>query len=346
MVLDASPMENAPTRLLLIDTAWVGDVVFTTALVEAAKCLWPEASLTILVSPRAEGIVRSHPHIREVIVYDKAKSERGLAALFTLGRGLRERKFDLVLCAHPSFRSAWLAKLSAAPVRVGYKSPWAPFCFTHTCANDLALEPFHVERRLNLLRAAGFSIEDPGIHVAISSEAQEFAARFLEGAKVSSPLLGLVPGSAWATKRWPAKKFRELAAAAGKRLQAQCLIFAGKEAGVHIREIVEGVEPEPILVLGQPLEHVAALLSKCHWVVGNDTGLSYLAIAVGGPAVRVLYGSTQVNFRFRAPHQAIVAGVPCCCRRTGHGKRKCSWGDPPVCMDAIEPERVLVSLMI
>jgi heptosyltransferase-2 len=346
MVLDAPPMENTPTRILIIDTAWVGDVVFTTALVEATKKLWPEASLDLLIAPRAAGIVRSHPHIREVILYDKAKSERGASALFALGRRLHERKFDMVLCAHPSFRSAMLARMTRASVRAGYKAPWAPFCFTHACANDLAVEPFHVERRLNLLRAAGFSVEDPGIHVAISSEVKEFAARFLTEAKVSSPLLGLVPGSAWATKRWPAKKFRELAAAAGKRLHAQSLILAGKEDSVHLREIVQGVEPEPILVLGQSLEHVAALLSRCQWVVGNDTGLSYLAVAVGGPAVRVLYGSTQVNFRFHAPHQPIVAGVPCCCRRTGHGKRKCSWGDPPVCMNAIEPERVLASLIL
>ncbi len=339
-------MENTPARILIIDTAWVGDVVFTTALVEATKALWPEANLDLLIAPRATGIVRSHPHIREVIVYDKAKRERGFSALLSLGRRLRERKFDMVLCAHPSFRSAMLAKLSQAPVRVGYKAPWAPFCFTHTCANDLAVEPFHVERRLNLLRAAGFSIEDPGIHVAISSEAKEFAAHFLEEAKVSSPLLGLIPGSAWATKRWPAKKFCVLAEVAGRRLHAQSLIFAGKEDGVHIREIVQSVEPEPILVLGQPLENVAALLSRCQWVVGNDTGLSYLAIGVGGLSVRVLYGSTQINFRFHAPHQAIVAGVPCCCRRTGHGKPKCSWGDPPVCMDAIEPESVLASLVL
>jgi heptosyltransferase-2 len=345
MVLDASPMENTPTRVLIIDTAWVGDVVFTTALVEAAKRLWPEVSVSILVSPRGAGIVRLHPHIHEVIVYDKAKSERGLSAFLALGRRLRERTFDWVLCAHPSFRSAWLTRMTKAPMRVGYEAAWAPLCFTHTSANDLAVEPFHVERRLNLLRALGLAVEDTGIHVTIPPEATKFAARFLKGAKVSPPLLGLIPGSAWATKRWPASRFHELAMSASTRLNAQCLIFAGKEDAIPFRTIVEGIEPEPILVLGEALEHAAALLSRCQWVVGNDTGLSYLAMAVGGPAVRVLYGSTQVNFRFRAPHQAIMAGVPCCCRRTGHGRRKCSWGDPPVCMDAIEPERVLASLI-
>jgi len=338
-------MENTPTRILIIDTAWVGDVVFTTALVEATQRLCSRAHVTILVSPRGAGIVRSHPHIHEVMVYDKT-DKAGLVPTLALGAQLRERRFDWVLCAHPSFRSAMLAKLSQAPVRIGYTAPWARFCFTHTWANDLALEPLHVERRLNLLRAIGYAVEDPGISVAISSEAQRFADEFLKNADTSAPLLGLIPGSAWATKRWPAKRFGELAMEAGGRLQAQAMIFAGKEANAPIREIVEGVQPEPILILGQPLEHVAALLARCQWVVGNDTGLSYLAVAVGGPAVRVLYGSTQVNFRFQAPHQAIVAGVPCCCRRTGHGKRRCSWGDPPVCMNAIEPERVLASLGI
>jgi heptosyltransferase-2 len=337
-------MEDDPSRVLIIDTAWVGDVVFTTSLIQAVRHLWPDVQLALLVSPRATGVVQTHPAITELIVYEKAGRERGPGALLALGRRLRARRFDIVLCAHPSLRSGLLSKLSAAPVRAGYEAPWAPLCFTHTCSNDLALEPFHVERRLNLLRAVGLSVEDPDVHVPVSSDAIEWAGRFLDREQVSSPLLGLVPASAWATKRWPGVAFRELAATAQEKLSARCIIFAGQQDATLAAEIGRGVDPAPIAVLGEPWEHVAALLQKCRWVVGNDTGPSYLAIAVKGPAVRVLYGSTQVNFRFRPPHMAMTAGVPCCCPRTGHGKKKCSWGHPPICMGAIAPRDVLDSL--
>lgn len=334
-------MENTPARVLIIDTAWVGDVVFTTALLKAAKALWPEATFTLLVAPRAAGIVRGHPMLDELIVYDKAGSEKRIGAFLKLGRRLRSGKFDLVLCAHPSLRSALLTKLSRSPVRVGYEAWWASSCFTHTCMNDLSVEPFHVERRLNLLRALDIPVEDPGVHIPISNEKGAVADHFLEND--SAPFLGLIPGSAWATKRWPAEKFRALAESAQEKLKARCIIFVGKQdaglAGVIAREL----HPKPIIVAGKPLEEVAALLSRCHWVVGNDTGISYLAIATGSPAVRVLYGSTQVNFRFLSPHAAITAGVPCCCPSSGHGKKTCDWGNPPVCMNSIEPEDVLDS---
>ncbi len=336
-------MENQPSRILIIDTAWVGDVVFTTALVEAARSLWPRAKISLVVSPRAAGIVRSAQTLDEVIVFDKSNRERSVGALMALGKRLRQDNYDIVLCAHPSFRSALLTKLSRAPIRAGYEARWARWCFTHTCANDLSFEPYHVERRLNLLRALGLSVPRSGIHVPVTHEMMALANQFLNDEPVSAPLLGLVPGSAWGTKRWPAEKFRAVASAAYEKLNARCLIFGGDADAALLSEIAEGVQPAPIIVLGKPLNLVAALLSRCRWVVGNDTGISYLAIAVRQPSVRVLYGSTQVNFRFHAPHQAIPAGIPCCCPRTGHGKQSCSWGDPPVCMNSIEPGDVLNS---
>ena len=296
MALDASPMENEPSRILIIDTAWVGDVVFTTALVQAARNLWPRAKISMLVSPRAAGVVRSAQTLDEVIVYDKSKSERSIGALMALGKRLRQNKYDVVLCAHPSFRSALLTKLTRAPIRAGYEARWARWCFTHTCSNDLAFEPFHVERRLNLLRTLGLSVQDSGIHVPVTQEMTALANQFLNDEPAATSFLGLVPGSAWATKRWPAEKFRAVASAAWEKLNARCMIFGGENDAALLSEIAEGVQPKPIIVLGKPLELVAALLSRCRWVVGNDTGISYLAIAVGHPAVCVLYGSKQVNF--------------------------------------------------
>ena len=85
MALDASPMENEPSRILIIDTAWVGDVVFTTALVQAARNIWPRAKISLLVSPRAAGVVRNMQTLDEVIVYDKAKSERSIGGQLRYG---------------------------------------------------------------------------------------------------------------------------------------------------------------------------------------------------------------------------------------------------------------------
>src|SRR5512139_1185603 len=111
MVLDASTMENPPARVLIIDTAWMGDVVFTTSLIGAVGNLWPGAEVHMLVAPRGEPIVRHHPRIAKVWVYDKHSSQRSFASLRRLASVLSQQNFDVILNAHPSFRSRLLTRL-------------------------------------------------------------------------------------------------------------------------------------------------------------------------------------------------------------------------------------------
>ncbi len=152
MALVTPPLENTPARILIIDTAWLGDVIFTTSLLGSLKNLWPESELHVLTAPRGEPILRGHPHISKLWILDKRGAHRGLFGTLKIAAELRKAKFDLILNAHPSFRSRVLTALIGAPVRVGYEGFAARWCFTDVVPNDLAVEPDHVRRRLALLR--------------------------------------------------------------------------------------------------------------------------------------------------------------------------------------------------
>ncbi|MBU0510004.1 glycosyltransferase family 9 protein [bacterium] len=334
-------MEDSPTRILIIDTAWLGDVVFTTSLISSARALWPRAEIHMVVAPRGEPILRGHPHLQRLWVLDKRGKHRNVIALAAFARQLRMLDFDLILNAHPSFRSRLLTKWIAAPIRVGFDGFGSRWCHTIHVPNDLAIEPDHVERRLNLLRRLGHSVKAAPLQVAVSPEELHEARQFLEQHGITSlPLLGLVPGSAWPTKRWSVSRYGELASRWISERHGAVLTF-GASAETEILDQLHGIHPERILsMLNVPIPGVAAFLSVCSAVVGNDTGVSFLAMAAGCPRVVVLYGCTQVDYHFPPPHLAITAGVPCCLPRTGHGAHRCRWGEEPWCMEQITVERV------
>ena len=336
--MDAPPLENSPACTLIMDTAWLGDVVFTTSLIAAARKAWPKTELHVLVAPRGEPLVRDQAAIDNVWVYDKSGREKSLMSLFALGRRLRETKFDVVLNAHPSARSRWLTRLTRAPIRVGYKGFGARLCFTHVIPNDLGIEPDHVLRRIALLRALDIPAVAEPLHFDVPDEAKNWADDFLKGYEL--PLLGIICGSARPTKRWNDESFAEIGKRWASERRGTVVVFAGRAEESSARTICAHIGDRAVPIIQESIPHVAALLARCEAVIGNDTGISFLAIAAGCPRVLVLYGSTQVNYAFPPPHRAITAGVPCCLSRTGHGAAKCRWTDQPWCMQQISVERV------
>jgi lipopolysaccharide heptosyltransferase II len=334
--MDAPPMENPPARALIIDTAWLGDVVFTTALIGAAHRLWPSCGLHALVAPRGEPILRGHPFVSRLWVFDKSGQDRGFFGLRRIARELRLQKFDLVLNAHPSLRSRLLTKWIAAPVRIGYQGFLANSCFTRTVPNDLAVEPDHAQRRLALLRGLGHDVPSEPLFVSVAEDERRAAAESI----TSRPLLGLIPGSAWETKRWPLNHFAELAERWIADRNGAVIVFGGKHERTLIEHLCHSNSEHILPFVNEPLSNVAAMLSQCSHVVGNDTGVTLLASAVGGPRVIALYGCTQVNYHFPPPHVALRAGVPCCLPRTGHGAHRCRWAEQAWCMEQLTVDRV------
>ena len=146
-------MENSPTRVLIIDTAWLGDVLFTTSLIGAVHETWPQTEIHLVTAPRGRELVLFHPELASIRIFDKHGNEGGLTALKKLASDLNASKFDIVLCAHPSMRSRLLCSMLEAPIRIGHPGFLATRAFTKVVYNDLSVEPDHVERRLNLLRA-------------------------------------------------------------------------------------------------------------------------------------------------------------------------------------------------
>ncbi|MBU0692350.1 glycosyltransferase family 9 protein [bacterium] len=334
-------MENPPSKVLIFDTAWLGDVIFTTSLIGSVKKVWPTVKLHVLVAKRGELLIRNHPLVDKVWIYDKNGSENSLGDLFRLASKLKAETFDIVLNAHPSFRSRLITRLTGAPIRAGYYGFGSGLAFTHRIENSLEVKPDHAQRRVDLLRVLVHEATIEPLQVGVTPETKQLAfalVRKLAGAE--KPLLGLIPGSARLTKMWPRDHFSAIAKRWIRDKNGIALVFGGKHETSLVKLICDSVGENCHPIVNLPLDEVAGLLAQCSCTVGNDTGVSFLAIAAGCAKVLVLYGCTQVNYSFPLPHKAIAAGVPCCLPPTGHGRASCKWGETPWCMQQISVERV------
>ncbi len=332
-------MPTSFNRILVVQTAFLGDVVLTTPLFRALRRRFPAARLDALVTPAAAPLVEENPHLDEVLRYDKKGGER----LGSVARRLWSRGYDLIVAPHRSHRTALLARWIGAPVRVGFRDAGLRWLYTRRVPRPAALH--EVDRNLDLLKGLGFhpEPEDRVLHVGHTDrEAQEVERVLAEaGVAAHEPLAALAPGSVWATKRWPAERFAEV----GRRLEGRgfrVVVLGGPDDRQVAEAVCAAVGAGAVNAAGRTsLKALSAWMDRVRLLVTNDSAPLHVAAARGTPAVAV-FGATTLDLGFGPFHAAsrvVEAGVEC--RPCGlHGGRRCRKGHFR-CMLDVAPGEVL-----
>jgi heptosyltransferase-2 len=335
-------------NLLIIQTAFIGDVVLATPLLQAAREQLSASYVAAVVRPDAAGLLAHHPAVDELIVFDKKGSARGLKGLLRMGSRLREQHFDAALIPHRSLRSAILARLARIPMRVGFDTSAGRWLLTHRVLYQAIHE---VERNLRLLRPWVSDVEryEPSLY----PDDRDFTAAddLLErhGVRPDETLIGISPGSVWATKRWLPERFAETVKQFTDEQIGRVILFGGADDEALCQHIAAQSGESPIVAAGQlSLLQSAALASRCTVMVSNDTGMAHIAAAMDTPVI-ALFGPTVSSFGF-VPygdhHQIIERSLSC--RPCGpHGGHTCPIGTH-ACMQEITVDMVMqqVSTMI
>jgi heptosyltransferase-2 len=328
---------------LIIQTAYVGDVLLVTPLIKASHDHFPDAIIDLVVIPAAANIVETNPALHAVIVYDKRKSQKGWRGFIRLARHLRRSRYDMVLVPHRSLRSAALAWYSRAAIRAGFTTSSGSFLFTHRIVYHQ--NRHEVERNLALLEAAGIAPGWVSPEIFPSEEDRAVVDRlFTRLAAADRPLAAVAPGSMWATKRWPVQSYREMAARA--LAAGWSLIWVGGESDRALcAEASHGLTGSWVNCAGElTLRQSAELIRRADILVTNDSAPLHLASAVDTPAVAI-FGPTVPEFGFSPSSRgSVVVQKSLPCRPCSiHGGKKCPIGTHE-CMTSIPPEWVLTEM--
>jgi heptosyltransferase-2 len=330
-----------PKRILIIQTAFIGDVILTTPLAKNLKQVFPRSHLSFLLIPETKNCLENNPHLDEILVYDKRK-KWGLGEFLRLLNKIKNREFDLAIIPHRSLRSALLAYLSGIKQRVGFDKSAGSVLLTRKIAY---LDNVHeVDRNLSLLSDLGSEFKDTSLELFPSSEDYNYVRKLLDeyGIRENHKLICIAPGSVWPTKRWLPERFAEVAQLLMERAGAK-VVFLGSEDDRKLCESIKDLmrEKPPVLAGKTNILQSAALISMCKVVLSNDSAPVHMASAMKKPVV-VIFGSTIPEFGFGpygVDHLVIQKGMDC--RPCGiHGKIKCPQKHFR-CMREITTEEVL-----
>ena len=337
-------MGTEPKRILVIQTAFLGDVVLTTPLLSALRDRFPDAHLAVLVIPGTREILEGGAVLNEVLVHDKKGRERGIRGILAAARRLKEKRFDLCLLPHRSFRSTVIAFLSGIPRRIGFLQ--SPGFFLCTRRVRWERSRHEVRRNLELLRPLGIDPAASSGKLWVSwdgSDSDQVDRRFSEyGIMKNDRVVGIAPGSVWATKRWTPEGFAAVVDALIARYHRKVLLLGSRDDAPVVEAVMARCKEKPVNFAGRTtLRQLAAALKRCELLITNDNGAMHVGAAQGVPIVAV-FGSTTLGLGY-GPYtdRASVVERSLNCRPCGkHGHAKCPLGHFN-CMKQIGPEEVM-----
>lgn len=322
-----------PTTLL-IQTAFLGDVVLTTPLL--AVLAERHGPLEVVTTPAAAPLLETHPAVASVIRYDKRAADRGLVGIVRLARRLRARKYERVYLPHRSWRSAALALLSGARERIGFAD--SPAAASYTRRVPRPQTGHEVERLLTL--AGGGEAGAAPVRIELTAEDRAAADAWLRERRIGDGFVALAPGSIWGTKRWPG--YAALVAA----LDAPVVVVGGPDdapLAEAVAAAAAGRGHSAAGVLG--LRVSAALIARAAVLVTNDSAPLHLATATGTPVVAI-FGPTVTAFGFgpRGARDRVVEHPRLECRPcSAHGPQVCPLGHHR-CMKELSVESVAAAV--
>lgn len=276
-------------RILIIQTAFLGDVILATPVVSELKRIFPEANIDFLVKKGNESLLHNNPKIREVFIFDKEQGK--YASIFRLGKQFRRNKYDLVINLQRFGSSGMITALSGAKLKYGFKKNPFSFTFTKKFEHEIGNGKHEVERNLSLIQEFGaVSIKRPEL---FPSE-EDF--KTIESYSIGN-FFCMAPASVWYTKQLPKEKWIQLLKK--KSEQGKVYFLGGKDDASLCQGIIDdsGVLNAYNLAGTLNLLESAALMSKAKRNYVNDSGPLHIASAVNAP-VTAFFCSTIPAFGF------------------------------------------------
>ena len=310
------------SRVCVVKPSALGDVVQAMSLLPVLRRRFPGAEISWVIAAGLRDLVDPHPLIDRVIPFER---RGGLTDWRRLLTDLRAARFDVVFDLQGLARTGLMTAATGAPVRIGLESAREGSRLAcHRLIPDTGRAmPAHARywRVAEELGCGHFRRATP---VAISGGDAAFARRAVP--RSGRPLLALVPGARWETKRWPAEKFARLAVKSYRAWGATPVIVGAPdevdvcgEAERLIRRFAPAADVTN-LAGRTTLRQLAAVLHRCDLAVSNDTGPMHLAAAVGTPVTGVFTCTDPVRSGPAGPrHEFVRTSVPC----AGSYRKRC-----------------------
>jgi ADP-heptose:LPS heptosyltransferase len=313
-------------KFLVIQTAFTGDVVLSTAVIEKLHRHYPDGQIDFLLRKGNEGLLQNHPFIKNLFVWEKQNHKR--KNLLKMAWRVRKEGYTHVINIHRFSTSGLITFFSGANYKAGFdKNPFS-FCYTKKVKHVIS-EPYS-ENYVHEVQRNQMLIDDITDHEPSLPKLYPTSADYeLVKQYQSGPYICIAPSSVWFTKQFPAEKWIGL------------INLLSSDSSVYLlgapsdSTLADGIKNKTIHMrvtnLCGKLSFLqsAALMQGAQMNYANDSAPLHFASAMNAP-VTAIYCSTVPAFGFgplRENGKVVEIGERLYCRPCGlHGHKVCPEG--------------------
>ncbi|QJW58130.1 Lipopolysaccharide core heptosyltransferase RfaQ [Serratia plymuthica] len=294
-------------RILIVKLRHHGDMLLVTPVINSLQQNYPQAQIDVLLYKETQDMLASHPALSHVFVIDRQWKKQGTKAHLrhelNLIRQLKGQGYDLVVNLADQWRSAIIARLTGARIRLGFDFPkrrgflWR-HCHTHLVPVSDHARLHTVEQNLSLLQPLGLPTLSQQVTMSYPPQDWQTCEQLLRQQGITGDYIVVQPTSRWFFKCWSEEKM----AATVSALQAdghRLVITSGPDT--KEREMVERIlalcPPQGVVSLaGQlTLRQLAALIDHAKLFIGVDSVPMHMAAALQTPCI-ALFGPSKLVF--------------------------------------------------
>ncbi len=327
-------------KFLVIQTAFTGDVVLATAIVEKLHQFYPDAQIDFLLRKGNEGLLENHPYITNLLIWNK--KEKKHINLVKMALRVRRERYTHIINPHRFPTSGFIMFMSGAKYTAGFdKNPFA-FSFTKSAPHIIApprAEHFALETERYQLLIEDITDKVPALPKLHPTKAD---FEFIEKYK-ADPYICIAPSSVWFTKRYPIERWAELIALLPEKYTIY-LLGGPPDSGLA-QGILDLVTRPRVENLCGKLSYLqsAALMKGADMNYANDSAPLHFASAMDAPVTGV-FCSTITSFGFGPQsHNSRIVEIDyvLACKPCGiHGRKRCPQGHFKCALD-IRNEQLL-----
>jgi len=305
------------SKFLIIQTAFIGDVILATPIIEKIHQFYPDSEIDFLLRKGNEELLFEHPYIGTLHIWDKkGKKYKNLKEVI---KKIKSCKYDYVINCQRYSSTGLVTFLSRSKNKIGFsKNPFSLY-FTKTIKHDFKKGKHEVSRNLDLIE-----------HLTDNTFVKpKLYPSFKDKEKVRDLILEeyycIAPASIWKTKQYPIDKWVELI----DLMQDKYVYLLGAKSDYKLCEkIKQGTKSKRIINMAGDfnLLQTAEIMKNAtmNWV--NDSAPVHIASSVNAN-VTAVFCSTIPEFGFGPlsdNSKTIEVKQNLNCRPCGiHGKKIC-----------------------
>ncbi|HEX6052333.1 MAG TPA: glycosyltransferase family 9 protein [Gemmatimonadaceae bacterium] len=303
-----TPSISAPLdRVCVVMMSAVGDAVHVLPVINALKRHHPGARITWVLQPGPATLVRGHPSVDEIILFDRAT---GWRAFTEIRRELGQREFDVVVNLQVYFKAGIVTSFTRAPVKLGFDRARARdfnWLFTNRKIPPHPSGQHVQDQYFEFLAALGVPHEPVVWNLGPWEHERAWQRDFF--APLDRPVAAIVVATSKPQKDWLPERWAEVVDALYADYGLQPVLVGGRSPReLHAEAVImQRARHRPVSALGSGLRNLVGILDGSALVLAPDTGPLHMAVALNRPVVSLIgYTNPKRTGPYRRFHDLIV----------------------------------------